>query len=90
MTAVAQGTTSTDLAQSWGWSLLWLFLIIFAGAMLLVMVRRLTFGGGIGTPLVRHAKKRKPTETSSVWEAAGRRMQAPAPPSDGPDLKEEP
>lgn len=81
----------TDVVQSWGWSLLWLFLIMLGGAVLLVVARWLTLGGRGGMPIGRAAaRRRRPTPTSSVWEEAGRRMQTPEPPPDGPDLKEEP
>ena len=82
----AGSAPSTDIVQSWGWSLLWLFLILLGGAMVLVVARWLTLGGRGGLPLGRGSpKRRKPTATSSVWEEAGRRMEVP-----DTDLKEEP
>lgn len=81
----------TDVMQSWGWSLLWLFLILLAGAVLLVVARWLTLGGRGGLPLGRAAnKRRRPTPTASAWEEAGRRMPTPEPHSGDADLREEP
>jgi len=80
-----------DVAQSWGWSLLWLFVLFMAGAMLLVVARWVFLGGRAGQPLGRSANKRpRPTPTASAWVEAGRRMQAPLPPEGADDLKEEP
>jgi hypothetical protein len=87
----AASAPPTDVVQSWGWSLLWLFLALLAGVMILVVARWLTLGGRAGLPLGRGAaKRRRPTATSSAWEEAGRRMQTPEPPPGAADLKEEP
>ncbi|MDP1661598.1 MAG: hypothetical protein Q8L55_06740 [Phycisphaerales bacterium] len=81
----------TDVAQSWGWSLLWLFILFLAGAMLLVVARWLFLGGRAGQPLGRSANNRpRPTPTASAWVEAGRRMQTPLPPEGADDLREEP
>ena len=68
--------------ETWGWSLLALFLVLLAGAMVVLIVKRIALGGR--GSLTRQKKKRK-TDTRSAWEEAGRRM--PVPDS---DLKEEP
>lgn len=68
--------------QTWGWSLLTLFIALLVGAMIVVIAKRMVFGGrGLGSKQVR----RRPTDTRSAWEESGRRMAAPE-----TDLKEEP
>lgn len=68
--------------QTWGWSLLTVFLALLVGAMIVVIAKRLVFGArGVGSKQV----KRRATDTRSAWEESGRRMGTPE-----SDLKEEP
>ena len=78
----AQAPATSRAVETWGWSLLVLFLVLLAGAMVVLIVKRVALGG---RAVSSRANKKRRTDTRSAWEEAGRRM--PTPDS---DLKEEP